>query len=654
MPQDPIWIPAKAHISASRLTQFIRFIENETGEQIRNYDTLYQWSINNISQFWSFIWDFFAIKGNKGGRLLIDEERMPGAKFFPDAKLNFAENLLTKNDDSDAIVFWGEDRVKSRLSWRELNEKVSQFAQELTEAGVSKGDRIVAYMPNLPETIIAMLSATSLGAIWSSCSPDYGENGVIDRFSQIDPKLMIACDGYFYNGKAIDILPKLKRISDKIPSIKKIIVVPYLQTTLGGSIDLSEFDNAELIDDIFSRNRPALNVFKQLPFNHPLYILFSSGTTGVPKCIVHSAGGTLLQHVKEHQLHVNIKQGDRFFYFTTCAWMMWNWLVSGLASKATLLLYDGSPFYRDGNILWDLAETERMTQFGTSAKYLESLRKFEIRPKESHELRHLRLIVSTGSPLAPESYDYARDHIKKSAYVGSIAGGTDIVSCFVLTNPIKPVHRGDIPCRGLGMAVEIWNEDKQSVTQIKGELVCTKPFPSMPLSFWGDTNNEKYRATYFEHFPGVWVQGDYAEITATGGIIIYGRSDTTLNPGGVRIGTAEIYRQVEKIDGVIKSVVVGQKWGNDIRIVLFVVLEENVILGDTLVTKIKKQIKFGASPRHTPSLVIQVDDIPITKSGKIAELVVKNVIEGVEINNITSLSNPEALDNFKNLNVLDN
>ena len=589
-----------------------------------------------------------------GKPLLSNGNKMPGARFFPNGKLNFSENLLRRSDAGDAIVFWGEDKVKSRLSWQALNQAVSRMQQALLASGVVSGDRVVALMPNVPETVIAMLAASSLGAVWSSCSPDFGEQGIIDRFGQIEPKILMACDGYFYNGKTFDILPKVAAVTRRLPSLKKVVIVPYQASTQNQSADISDIGHGVSYETFTAESTARQVQFTPLPFNHPLYILFSSGTTGVPKCIVHSAGGTLLQHVKEHQLHCDIKPDDRVFYFTTCTWMMWNWLVSALASEATLLLYDGSPFYSNGEILFDYADAENMTHFGTSAKFIDALNKQAIHPASSHQLESLRLIASTGSALSPESFEFVYAHIKQDLYLASISGGTDIVSCFVLGNPTAPVYRGEIACKGLAMAVEVWDEQGEAVVQKKGELVCCKPFPSMPLYFWNDPNNEKYHSAYFERYPNVWAHGDFAEITAHNGIIIHGRSDTTLNPGGVRIGTAEIYRQVELVDAVLESIAVGQQSDGDERIILFVVLRTGITLDQMLVQQIQQQIRRGASSRHVPAFILQVSDIPRTKSGKIAELAVRDVIEGREVKNQSALANPESLTLYKKLALREN
>jgi acetoacetyl-CoA synthetase len=531
------------------------------------------------------------------------------------------------------------------MSYAELHAEVSRLAQAMREAGVTAGDRIAGMMPNMPETVIAMLAATSIGAVWSSCSPDFGVDGVIDRFGQIEPRMLFAADGYFYNGKPVDGLGKLREIVPRLPSLERTVVVAYARAwpPLDGVADAIDWR------DLVAEYEPGEIAFERLPFNHPVYILYSSGTTGVPKCIVHGAGGTLLQHMKEHILHCDIKPGDRVFYFTTCGWMMWNWLASALAAQATLLLYDGSPFYPSGNVLFDYADDERMTLFGTSAKYIDALGKAGLKPRETHRLQALKTMTSTGSPLAPESFDYVYRDIKADLHLASISGGTDLIACFVLGNPIAPVWRGEIQTPALGMAVEVFDPHGRPLHGEKGELICTKPFPSMPVGFWNDPSGVKYRAAYFERFPGVWHHGDFVAWSEHGGIVIYGRSDATLNPGGVRIGTAEIYRQVEQLDEVIESIVVGQDWDHDVRVVLFVVLRESSYLDDGLIDKIKGHIRSHCSPRHVPAKVIQVGDIPRTKSGKITELAVRDVIHGRKVNNKEALANPEALDLYKNL-----
>ena len=573
---------------------------------------------------------------------------MPGARWFPHARLNFAENLLQRHDDGTAIIFWGEDKVRSRVTFAELQQEVSRLAQALRASGVKAGDRVAGYMPNLPGTVIAMLAAASVGAVWSSCSPDFGVPGVLDRFGQIAPKILFCADGYFYNGKTIDVIDRVAEISRHLPSVEKVIVVPYTRRFPR----VSALPRAIDVHDFMAPFSPRTIEFERLPFDHPLYIMYSSGTTGVPKCIVHGAGGTLLQHLKEHQLHVDVKREDRMFYFTTCGWMMWNWLVSGLASGCGILLYDGSPFVRDGSILFDFADAEGMTIFGTSAKFIDALAKAGLKPAQTHKLERLRVMMSTGSPLAPEGFDYVYQNVKRDVNLASMSGGTDIISTFVLGNPVLPVWRGEIQCRGLGMKVEVFDEEGKSIRGAKGELVCTAPFPSMPVGFWDDADGKKYRAAYFEKYANVWCHGDYVELTAHDGMIIYGRSDAVLNPGGVRIGTAEIYRQVEQLDEIVESLVIGQDWpphqSGDVRVVLFVRLRDGLKLDQILIDKIKHHIRTNTTPRHVPAKVVQVADIPRTKSGKIVELAVRNVVHGRSVKNLEALANPEALDLFRN------
>jgi acetoacetyl-CoA synthetase len=640
------WTPSQEQIDKAQVTAFMREAEKLSGQVISHYDDLYRWSVDEPADFWGLVWETSGIIASERGRQIVaDGDKMPGAKWFPHARLNFAENLLRSRDDREAIVFRGEDRVKQRFTRNELYHEVAKLAAAFRGFGVVAGDRVAAYIPNLPQAIIAMLATSSIGAIWSSCSPDFGVNGVVDRFAQIEPKILIAADGVFYNGKSFDNLQKITEIVEKIPSIEQTIIVPYIKSM----DELESVQGASLWPDVLEKHADALEIdFEQLPFDHPLYILFSSGTTGVPKCIVHGAGGSLLQHVKEHQLHSDIRPGDRVFYFTTCGWMMWNWLVSALASEAVVMLYDGSPFYPDGNVLWDYAQDEKITLFGTSAKYIDALQKAHLSPKDSHDLSALRVMCSTGSPLAPMSFDYVYEHIKDDLNLASISGGTDIVSCFALGNSVLPVHRGELQCRGLGMAVEVFDDTGQSAGHEKGELVCTKPFPCMPVGFWNDSSGEKYHQAYFARFSNIWCHGDYVRLTEHNGMIIYGRSDAVLNPGGVRIGTAEIYRQVEQLDEVMESIVIAQEYGDDVRLVLFVILRDGIVLDEDLITKIKLQIRANTSPRHVPAIVLQVTDIPRTKSGKIVELAVRDVVHGRSIANREALANPEALEEFTN------
>ncbi|MBX9630171.1 MAG: acetoacetate--CoA ligase [Burkholderiales bacterium] len=642
---EPLWSPSPERFAEANLARFARQIERDLGVKAVDYDTLYGWSIREPEQFWSALWDFCEVIGHKGERVLIDADLMPGAQWFPDAKLNYAENQLRRRDDALAMVFRGENKVRRNLTFREVHQTVSRLAQALRNAGVGPGDRVAAIVANMPEAILGLLATSSIGAIWSSCSPDFGVQGVLDRFGQIEPKVLLSVDGYFYGGKTHDNLAKLKEIASRLPSLNRVVVIPYISDRP----DLAGIANASTWGTFLEPFSSGEIAFERLPFNHPLAILYSSGTTGVPKCIVHGQGGTLLQHLKEHQLQTDVKRDDRLFYFTTCGWMMWNWLASGLATGATLLLYDGSPFYPGANVLWDFAEQERMTIFGTSAKYIDALAKLRLAPGETHDLSALRTMTSTGSPLVAESFEYVYRSIKSDLLLSSISGGTDIVSCFVLGSPWLPVWRGEIQCRGLGLKVEVYDDGGAPVVGEKGELVCTAPFPCMPVAFWNDPDGAKYHAAYFERFPNVWCHGDWMEITARGTCIIYGRSDAVLNPGGVRIGTAEIYRQVEKLDEVIESIVIGQDWENDVRVVLFVRLRDGVVLDTALGKRIKEEIKRNTTPRHVPAKIVQVADIPRTKSGKIVELAVRNVVHGRPVKNREALANPEALELYRDL-----
>jgi acetoacetyl-CoA synthetase len=636
MSEAPLWTPSPEAAARTGMARFMRLAGK------RDYAELHRWSVVQAEDFWELVWKFGEVRGTPGLRRLINGDRMPGATWFPEGRLNFAENLLRARDASLAISFWGEDRVKRQLSRRQLYDLVSRLAQALAALGVKKGDRVAGYLPNLPESVAAMLATASLGAIWSSCSPDFGVQGVLDRFGQIEPKVLFCADGYLYAGKEYDSQEKVREILSQLPSVQRCVVLPYLHARAVAGVGLEEF-----IAPYAPRDIP----FEQVEFNHPLYILYSSGTTGVPKCIVHGTGGTLLQHVKEHRLHSDVREGDRLFYFTTLGWMMWNWLVSGLASGAALLLYDGSPFVSRGRVLFDMADAEGMTHFGTSAKFIDAIAKIDLRPRETHRLERLRAILSTGSPLVAEGFDYVYRDIKRDVCLSSISGGTDIVSCFVLGNPVLPVWRGEIQCKGLGMAIEVFDEQGRPLEGEKGELVCTRPFPSMPVGFWNDPDGAKYRAAYFERYPNVWRHGDWCEITAHGGIVIYGRSDAVLNPGGVRIGTAEIYRQVEQVEEVVESIVIGQEWPpqkpEDVRVVLFVKLKDGVQLDESLANRIKKRIRDNTTPRHVPAKILQVADIPRTKSGKIVELAVRDVVHGRQVKNVEALANPEALAYFR-------
>jgi len=648
--RQPLWTPSPDRARAANITRFKEQVAKAWRVDLADTDALYEFSVSEREKFWQSVRDFVQVKAAAWGTcVLVDGDRMPGAKWFPDARLNFAENLLRRRDDADALVFRGEDKVGRRLSFAQLYDRVSVLSQALKGAGVGPGDRVAGYLPNMPETIVAMLAAASIGATWASCSPDFGVAGVLDRFGQIEPKVLFACDGYRYNGKRHDTLGKLKEIAAALPGLARVVVAAYGDQRLDARTLAAAVPGAVTLEDFCRGAAPGDIDFARLPFDHPLYILFSSGTTGAPKCIVHSAGGAILKHATEQPIHCDIRADDRVFFFTTCGWMMWNWLAAALAWGATPLLYDGSPSYPGPEALFDFADAERATLFGTSAKFIDSLAKTGFRPIKTHSLATVRTLCSTGSPLAPEGFDFVYRAIKKDVHLASISGGTDILGCFCGGDPTKPVWRGEIQTRILGMAVEVFDEDGRPVRGRKGELVCTKPFPTMPLGFWGDDDGSRYRAAYFEAFPNVWTHGDYVELTGHGGLIIYGRSDATLNPGGVRIGTAEIYRQVEKLSEVREAIVVGQDWRNDVRVVLFVVLREGLVLEPALVERIKSQVRRNCTPRHVPAVIVQVADIPRTKSGKITELAVRDVIHGRPVKNVEALANPEALRLFEDL-----
>ena len=635
-----VWTPSQDQILNSNLKKFTDFVEENTGKHFKSYDELHHFSISN-PEFWRFIIEFCKVEGEWNGPI-YEGENIFSAKWFPQSKLNFAENMLKNRSDNEALVFRCEDRISETLSFAELYNQVSKTAQHLKELGVTKGDRVAGFLPNFAGSIVAMLATASVGAIWSSCSPDFGEQGVIDRFGQIEPKVLFCVDGYFYNGKTHNCLDKIKSFTARLPSLKQVVVFDY--ASLSNIVINNSISYQEILE-----NYEAIEIgFERVGFDHPLYIMYSSGTTGVPKCIVHGHGGTLVQHLKEHQLQTNISSGDRVFYFTTCSWMMWNWLVSALGTGATIMLYDGSPTYPDNTVLWQFADEEEFSHFGTSAKYIETLMKDDVNPSAIFKLSNLKVICSTGSPLSAECYDYIYNNVGY-VHLASISGGTDIVSCFVLGVPNIPVRRGEIQGAGLGMAVEIWDDSGRVNRGERGELVCTKPFPSRPVKFWNDIDGRKYHAAYFDRFEGVWAHGDFAEQTPDGGYIIYGRSDATLNPGGVRIGTAEIYRQVDRVKEVLESIVIGQIWESDTRIVLFVKLREGINLTETLADTIKKLIKNNCTSRHVPSKILQVEDIPRTKSGKIVEIPVRDIVHGREVKNKEALANPEALEYFKDL-----
>ena len=643
---QPLWHPSVKNINTSNMLRFTQQLEQELGLVFKDYQQLHQWSVDQPAEFWQQIWLFSNIRASRlANQVLTDGRQFPGAKWFSGARLNYAENALRNRSDKTALISRLENGSRKTLSYAELYQQVAECAAALRQSGVVTGDRVAGFMPNIPETIVAMLATASIGAIWSSCSPDFGINGVMDRFGQIEPKVLFCCDGYHYNGKTIDCMPRLTDIASKIDSIKKLVIVNVTEQKSAAE----QIETAVLYSDfLVAENTPEL-VFEQLPFDHPLYIMYSSGTTGVPKCIVHSAGGTLIQHLKEQQLHTDLKPEDTLFYFTTCGWMMWNWLASGLASEATLVLYDGSPFYPQPSSLIDMAEQEQVSIFGTSAKYIAALEKAGVKPIETHNLQYLKALLSTGSPLSHESFRYVYRDIKADLCLASISGGTDILSCFVLGNPCLPVWEGEIQCRGLGMAVEIWNEQGEPVIEEKGELVCRKPFPNAPIYFWNDPDNKKYLSAYFDTYPGFWAQGDYGEITSHNGVIIHGRSDAVLNPGGVRIGTAEIYRQVEKLDEIVDSICIGQTWDDDVRVVLFIVLRNGIELSEELQKKIRTTIRRETTPRHVPAKIIAVADIPRTISGKIVELAVRKMVHNQAVNNTDALANPEALEQFKNI-----
>ena len=667
----PLWTPTPARVAGTLLHHFLTPASQRAGRPLTDYDALWQWSVDDPAAFWDLVWNELGVVGDKGtGPVLENGDRMPGARWFPTANLNYAENLLNfagtldaaggEGGNADALIFWGESKVKRRVSRMELVRQVAAFQAGLIAAGVGPGDRVAGFLPNLPETLVAMLATTALGAIWSSASPDFGVQGVLDRFGQIEPKVFVCVDGYWYNGKAVDCLAKNAEVAAKLPTVVKTVVVPYLNPALGAG-DVAAIANGATLADFTAPHAGAtVPTYHRVGFDHPLFIMFSSGTTGVPKCIVHCHGGALVQHLKEHQLHNDVQPNDRVFYFTTCGWMMWNWLVSGLASGATLLLFDGSPFAPGqdgtaGTLLFDYAQAEAMTHFGTSAKFIDAIAKAGLKPRQTHKLDPLKAMMSTGSPLVAEGFDYVYRDVKEDIQLASISGGTDILSCFVLGNPIGPVWRGEIQCRGLGMAVDVLDDTGAPIREQKGELVCLKPFPAMPVGFWNDADGAKYRAAYFERFPNTWCHGDFAEITAHGGLIIYGRSDATLNPGGVRIGTAEIYRQVEQLPEVLEALVIGQDWpkgSGDVRVVLFVRLKEGTTLDEALIQRIKEQIRKNTTPRHVPARVVQVQDIPRTKSGKIVELAVRNVVHGEAVKNVEALANPEALEEFRGRNEL--
>ena len=645
-----LWTPSEEAVEQAQLTQFARQVVRKRHLDLNSYPEFYQWSIEHPEDFWSDVWEFCGlIASRKGSTVLLDGDKMPGAKWFPEARLNIAQNLMRRGDRGDAFVFWDESGFRRRVSYSELTSDVSRAVQALAALGLRSGDRAAAFIPNIPEAGLFALAALSQGIVWSSCSPDFGVDGVIERFGQIEPKVLFCADGYRYNGEEHDSLERVREIAERLPTVRKVVVVPHLDP----EVDVSDIPKAVRLDEWLRRYQPGDIAFAQLPFDHPAYILFTSGTTGKPKCIVHGAGGTLLQGLKMYKLQFDLRPGDRFFYFCTTNWVVWNLLFGALMAEASVMLYDGSPFARDGRILFEYAQRERITHFGTSAKYLDAIAKRGVRPRDHYDLPGMRMLLSTGSPLAPESYDFVYSFVKKDVCLSSISGGTDIMAAFADANAVLPVYRGEMQCRSLGMAVEVYDEDGNSIVGKKGELVCTKPFPSMPLGFWNDRGDERYHAAYFDKYPNVWCHGDWSELTERGTMIVYGRSDATLNPGGVRIGTAEIYRVVERIGEVEEACAIGQLWPpeqpTDTRVVLFVKLRENHVLDANLEERIRAEIRRHASPRHVPARIVQVADIPRTKNGKVVELAVRCAVHGMPIANTDALANPEALELYKDL-----
>ena len=639
---EKLWSPTHETVRNSLLSQFTNEVADQGAGSFDDYDALHQWSVENPADFWAAYWDFAELKASQKGDIAVkDLDRFPGASWFPEAKLNYAENLLGTRSSKTAFVSILENGERKSISYEELYLETNNL-QSFLRAHISIGDRVAGWLPNTIETVVAMLATSSLGGVWSSCSPDFGIEGALDRFGQIEPKVLFACDGYFYAGKTIDIKEKVRSVVEQVKSIELIVWVSVLEGTQAARSKETNWGHWP------SALSPVIN-FEQLAFDHPLYIMYSSGTTGKPKCIVHGQGGTLIQHKKEHQLHLDLRADDNLFFFTTCGWMMWNWLVSALATGCTITLYDGSPFHPKPDVLFDLIDQESITVFGVSAKFLSNAQKEMVSPVESHQLNSLRCLISTGSPLTEEGFEYVYEKIKQELHLVSMTGGTDLISCFILGNPNLPVYSGELQSPGLGMAVDIWDDNGNPIKEDKGELVCTVPFPSCPIGFWNDPDNNSFLDAYFRRFPNIWVHGDFGEITANGGYIIHGRSDAVLNPGGVRIGTAEIYRQVEVLDEVVDSVCIGQSWDGDVRVVLFVVMREGVQLSDDLIDQIKLRIRNHASPRHVPTKVIAVADIPRTMSGKIAELAVRDKVHGREVKNTSALANPESLSLFENL-----
>jgi acetoacetyl-CoA synthetase len=641
-----LWKPTEKQIKSSNMYRFMTFVNKKYKQEFSDYSPLYEWSIENIPDFWAALWEFADITASKPYKTVIDDvSKMPGAKWFEGARLNFAENLLRYRDDRIALIFKGEGQAATRMTYAELYGEVARLARSLKDCGVAAGDRVVGFMPNMPAAIIAMLAATSLGATWSSCSPDFGIKGVLDRFGQIKPKVLFTANGYFFKGKKLDSLERIGNIIKELPSIAKVVVVPYTED----DPDVSTIPNAVHYES-FKSSRPDLDIqFEQLPFDHPLYIMYSSGTTGLPKCMVQSAGGILVHHLKELMLHTNLNREDTIFYFSTCGWMMWNWLTSSLAVGASLVLFDGNPFHPHPGALWEMAQDEKITVFGTSAGYIAALINAEVKPGKTYDLTPLRAVLSTGSPLSIEGFEYIYNEVKADLQLASISGGTDLNGCFALGNPMGPVYAGELQCRGLAMDVRAFDADGKELVNEEGELVCCKPFPSMPIYFWDDPEGTKYHKAYFDVYPNIWRHGDFVTVTDRGGVVMLGRSDATLNPGGVRIGTAEIYRQVEQMDEIDDSVVIGQNWNNDVRVVLFVQLAEGVELTDELKNMIKKTIRSNASPRHVPAKIVSIPAVPYTLNMKKVELAVKKVVEGRPVLNKDALSNPEALDHYADI-----
>jgi acetoacetyl-CoA synthetase len=644
-----LWEPSEQRIKQTNMFRFMCAINEKHQKDFSEYPELHRWSIDHIPEFWEAMWDFADIIASQKAHQIVDDlGKMPGAKWFPGARLNFAENLLRYRDDQVALIFNGESQVSKRMTYAQLYDEVARIAEALRNVGIEPGDRVVGFMPNMPETIVAMLAATSLGATWSSCSPDFGIKGVLDRFGQIKPKVLFTADGYFFKGKRIGCLERIANILKDLPSIETIVVVPYTES----APDIQTVPNAVIYNDFRSDESDLTLRFEQLPFDHPLYIMYSSGTTGLPKCMVQGAGGILIHHMKELMLHTDLKRDDTIFYFTTCGWMMWNWLVSSLSIGATLVLYDGNPFHPSPDVLWRMAQDEKITVFGTSAGYIAALQNSGLEPGKIYDLNSLRAVLSTGSPLSDEGFEFIYDAVKSDLQLASIAGGTDINGCFALGNPMGPVYAGELQCRGLAMNVKAFDEDGRSAIKQQAELVCTDPFPSMPIYFWDDPDGKKYHSAYFDVYPNVWRHGDYIVITERGGIIMFGRSDATLNPGGVRIGTAEIYRQIDQIDEVADSVVVGQNWNNDVRVILFVKMADGVELTEAIKHKIKATIRTNASPRHVPAKIIPVADIPYTLNMKKVEIAVKRTIQNQPVSNKDALINPEVLDCYANIKEL--